>query len=567
MARPGAPDPSDVGSAACGLTPGCDALSGAGDAAKDTAGNAASGAADSFMEKLIEGTLNALVDIIGTWVKAIFDIPGPNVGTLEGQRFEVSPTLASTFGGLSWIIIAVTVLSLIVSIVRMIWTMEGAEGKVIIRLMINVVASTTVILGMVILLLEFSDKLSPWLLLQISGYNQDEMDSGEKFTKLLLAVDPSGGSKSFTALGLIGLLLLLVTFAGVLVQMLFMLVRNPLIIVMVAFLPLFAASSGTRTGQERFNKALAYLLAFILYKPVVAVIFGIGLRLLRPLDAEDDPMMAFISGMVLVALAGFALPAMVKLFVQDAAVGSSNAFSGGAAIAAGGAAVMSTAMLAGSFATGGASAAGGAAGASGSTPPSGGPPSGGPPPSGGQPALPSGGQPGALPPGSAGQGGSNESGQQQTGSGDAGNNSVAPDSSGGGQDQSGSGDVVSSSVVNGGGGGDSNAPGESGGSGSGGPEGPPGEDGGDGQDGQDGPEGNRGHDGGRGEDGQQSGDGPSGGHAPSSPDQTPGASGGTPGRTSEGAQLVGKAALAAGTMGQQTVQGADRAANDMSEGA
>lgn len=50
------------------------------------------------MEKLIKGTLDDLVDIIGTLVKATFDIPGPNVGPVEGQSFEVSPTLASTFG-------------------------------------------------------------------------------------------------------------------------------------------------------------------------------------------------------------------------------------------------------------------------------------------------------------------------------------------------------------------------------------------------------------------------------------------------------------------------------------
>lgn len=48
--------------------------------------------------KLIKGTLDDLVDIIGTLVKATFDIPGPNVGPVEGQSFEVSPTLASTFG-------------------------------------------------------------------------------------------------------------------------------------------------------------------------------------------------------------------------------------------------------------------------------------------------------------------------------------------------------------------------------------------------------------------------------------------------------------------------------------
>lgn len=572
IADAAAPNPEDASDKLCRLNPGCSAAKKFGEAAKDTAGNAASSAADSFMEKLIEGTLNALVDIIGTWVKAIFQIPGPNVGTVEGRNMELSPTLVSTFGGLSWVIIALTVVSLIFAIVRMIWTMEGSEGKVIIRMMINLVASTTVILGITILLLEFTDKLAPWLLVKISGYNESQMDSGKKFTKLLLGVDQSGGVAAFIDLALIGLLLLIVAWIGVLVQMVFMIVRNPIIVVMVSFLPLFAASSGTRAGQERFNKALAFLMAFILYKPVVAIIFGIGLRLLRPLDAEEDQVMAFISGFVLIALAGFALPAMVKMFVPEAAVGSSNAFSGGAAIAAGGAAVMSSAMLAGAFASGGASA--GAAGAAGSAPPAGGPPpgngGGGPPASGGQPQLPSGGGTReALPPGptgGGGNGGSNDSGQNSgTGSGNgangpAGGGGSTPDP--GGQ-QPGSGDVVSSSVVSDSDGGSAGtgAPGDSGSGGPAGPEGS-GRDGRDGRDGTDGQEGPRGQDGARGPDGQNSG-----GNASSSANSTPGASTGTPGMTSEGAPLVGKAALAAGTLGQQSAQGADRAANDMAEGA
>lgn len=572
IADAAAPDPSDVSDGLCDLTLGCNAARGAPGAAKDAAGNAASGAADSFMEKLIEGTLNALVDVIGSWVNVILIMPGPNVGSVEGRSMEVSPTLASTFGVLSWMIIALTMLSLIVAITRMIWTMEGAESKVIVRMMVNLVASTTVILGMTILLLEFSDRASPWLLLRISGYKENEMNSGEKFTELLLGIDQRGGAETMTALTLIGLLLLIITFAGVLMQMIFMIVRNPLIVVMVAFLPLFAANSGTRAGQERFNKAIAFLLAFILYKPVVAIIMGIGLRMLKPLDAEENPLMTFVSGMVLVALAGFALPAMVKMFVQDAAVGSSNAFSGGAAIAAGGAAVMSTAMLAGAFASGGAT--GGAAGAAGSTPPSGGPPpgngGGGPPASGGQPQLPSGGGTReALPPGPTGggrNGGSNDSGQSSgTGSGNgtsvpAGGGGSTPDP--GGQ-QPGSGDVVSSSVVSDSDGGSTGtgAPGDSGSGGPAGPEGS-GRDGRDGRDGTDGQEGPRGQDGARGPDGQNSG-----GNASSSANSTPGASTGTPGMTSEGAPLVGKAALAAGTLGQQSAQGADRAANDMAEGA
>lgn len=567
MAHPGAPIPDDLPDAACKAVAGCNVASQAGDAAKDAATDAAGSAADSFMEKLIEGTINGLVEMIGTLSMAMFGVPGPNVGTVGGSGVQPSATLAHTFSGLSWLIVALTVVSLMVAIARMFWTLEAAEGKVIIRMMINLIASTTVILGMTVLMLEFADKASPWLMTRISGYNEDELNSGEKFAEALMGLDMSGtkGVTLFADLALIGLILLVITFFGVLAQIIFMIVRNPLIVAMCGFMPLFAASSGTRAGQERFNKALAFLVAFVLYKPVAAILLGIGLRMLKPLDAEENPLLTFVSGAVLIALTGFALPAMIKLFVPEAGVGSSNAFSGGAAIAAAGAAVMSTAMLAGAFATGGSSTAAAGAGGGGTgagTPPpnpggggAGGapPPPPPPPPSGSPQPLTAGESPAGLPaptgeqPDASGEGppaAAPAAGGTPSGDGEQ------PDTSGEGPPTAApaaggtpSGDVVSGSVV----------PGSASDSPS------------SGNDGADGLDGAEGTPGGPAQNGPPAGGGNDGG------DAAPGGSG-TPANgapvTPEGAHVVGGRAMAkaAGGVGQRVVSGADTAVKDMSQG-
>lgn len=539
----------------------CSGLKGA----KDAAGDAANSVADSFMERLIEGTLNGLVEIIGTLSMAMFGIPGPDVGSVEGGSVQPSATLAHTFGALSWIIIALTVISLMVAIVRMFWTLEAGESKVVVRMMINLIASTTVILGMTVLMLEFADKASPWLLTRISGYKDDELNSGEKFAEALMGIDMSGskGVTLFADLALIGLILLVITFFGVLMQIIFMLVRNPLIVAMCAFLPLFAASSGTRGGQERFNKALAFLIAFVIYKPVAAILLGIGLRMLKPLDAEENPLLTFLSGAILVALTGFALPAMVKLFVPEAAVGSSNAFSGGAGIAAAGAAVMSTAMLAGAFATGGSSAAAAGAGAGGPA----GPPPGGdglngggggpppPPPPPPPPAqLPAGKEGGAIPAGGEAAPALPRAQDDTTGGG--------PDTPTGDPTPTGpaAGQVVSSAVVPDTG--DSTEAGDGG-------RGPAGDDGVGGSPGPAGDDGLAGSPGPAGNDGPASGgDAPDGGGGPGPGNAPPGAppQEGPP-RTPEGAQVVGARAVtkAAGEGGARVARGANTATNEMAE--
>mgnify|MGYP001155942952 CR=1 FL=1 len=596
IARPGAPNPKDVVSGACDLSAVCGTAKSAGGAAKaaagDAAGDAASGAADSFMEKLIEGTLNGLVEIIGNVAMSMFAVPEANVGEAGGGSVTPSTTLTAAYEGLNWIIIVVMILSMLWALGRIMWTLEAAESKIIVRMMINVVSSTTILLGAVILGLEFSEKASPWFLTKISGYREDELNSGEKLTEALMGLNMTGSTAGdaslFADLALVGLILLVIVFCGVLAMIVFLIVRNPLIVAMCAFLPIFAASTATRSGQERFNKALAYLLAFVLYKPVAGIIMGIGLRMLKPLDADEQPLMTFISGAVLVALTGFALPAMVKLFVSDAAIGSSNAFSGGAVVAAGGAAVMSSAMLAGSFASGGASGAGaaGSAGAGTSPPP---PTPGGPGGGGGQQSLPpggGGGQP-ALPPGSGGgsnggggsgppgASGGSESGSQMVGGSGASGDSGPPGSGSAGEDGSsgasgGSGSGGDSGIA--GGSGASGADGSSG-TGESGASGAAGSSGADGQ-GRDGADGATGQQGQEGQQGQQglTGAASSSGGGSSSGGASGASAGGGHLRTAEGAQVVGsralgKAAMAAGTGGQQAAKGATGAANEMSQGA
>lgn len=365
--------------------------------AKDAVGDAVSGAADSFMEKLVQSTLDGLVEIVGTFGTSMFAVDSPNVGTDEGQA---SATLAAVSSSLEWVVFFVGSLAMMAAVIRMFWTLDaGTEGRVIIRMMINLVASSSLVIGMTALLIEASDKFSLWALYAISGHDEADLNSGEKFSKALLGNDIVTDGQVLQGLGLIAIILILVAAAGSIMQFLWMIVRSPLIIATMAFIPSFAASSGFRTGQERFNKALMFLLACILYKPVAAVLYGLGLRMMKAQDEGSEPLQQFMWGTTLLLLVGLAGPAMVKFFVAEAAVGTSNAFSGAAGIAAGGAAVYGAASLGAALATGGGSAAAGAGkGAAVATPPAGG---GGPAPStgggGATPPAPGGGGGGTPP--------------------------------------------------------------------------------------------------------------------------------------------------------------------------
>lgn len=356
------------------------------------------------MVKLIKKALDGLVDLLTDLAHVIFLVPSPNIGSAGGGGFQPSETLGAVWGSLSWIVMAVGVISMLIAIMRMIWTLQATEGRVIIRMMINLVASTTVIVGMTSVAIKASDRFSPWVLEAISGRREKDL-VGEKFAHQLLGSTVNGGG-GLPAMGVVALVLIIIAEVAVVAQIIFMIVRAPLIIAMVAFIPLFAASSGTPKGQERFTKSLAFLLAFVLYKPVAAILYGIGLRMMRAAGDEGSPVMQFLWGTTLFVLIAFALPAMIKFFVAEAAVGSSNAFSGAAGIAAAGAAVYGAASLGAALSTGGGSAAAQGAGhgamaaakGAGPTPPGGGGQGGGDGGGGGggNPPPPGGGTAGGL---------------------------------------------------------------------------------------------------------------------------------------------------------------------------
>lgn len=369
-------------------------LSPVGCVIKDKAGDAVGAAADNFMTRLIDATADGLIDLIGNMALSMFVVPSPTVGTVGGGQVTPSGTLQQVYGATSWLVMAVAVVSVMVTIMRMFWTLQASEGQNILRLLFNVIASTTVVIGMTVMLIQFGDRFSPWALMKIGGLSESEyagLSQDQAFAKRLIGLDPGGGAQALGNLSLVALVMLTLTTIGVMMQWIFLIVRAPVVIVMTAFIPLFAAASGTRQGQERLMKSLMFLLAFVLYKPVAAIIYGVGLRLMSAEEQTDDPLFQFLWGSMLILMAALALPAMIKLFVPEAAVGSSSAFSGAAGVAAAGAAVYGSAMLAGALATGGASAgaagagsAGAGAGAggagatgAGSPPLSGGPPGGG----------------------------------------------------------------------------------------------------------------------------------------------------------------------------------------------
>ena len=74
-----------------------------------------------------------------------------------------------------------------------------------------------------------------------------------------------------------GLVMGLLALIASLFQIAFMFVRSALLIVLMAMLPTIAAGTATESGMLRFKRVCAWIFACVIYKPVAAIIYAIGL--------------------------------------------------------------------------------------------------------------------------------------------------------------------------------------------------------------------------------------------------------------------------------------------------
>lgn len=353
---------------------------------EEGASNLAGSAVEEFVQALADGAKNLLGYVSTFWM----EVPSPKLATGSGQNWQGTDLMTSMQQYLMPITAAICVMSMAFALLKVGFNPEQSRAGFtsIGRQMVAVLLATLPAWAVSQVLIMSGDEFSPWIIEQASGH---EATDGFK-SVLIEGLSPGAPSEG---LGMWLVIFLLAIIAS-LVQCLFMVLRGAAILVLFALLAPAAAASATEEGWQRYKRLLMVVLGFILYKPVAAVIYATGMRLMS--DNSGDEVQNAIYGLTVLAMAALALPALIKFLMPAAAVGSSSAFSGGAAVGAvaGGAAIVAlagsggasgAAAGAGSGTAGGAAGgADGAAGAAGGATGGGSGPAGGADPSGTDPS-------------------------------------------------------------------------------------------------------------------------------------------------------------------------------------
>ncbi|MFI6130617.1 hypothetical protein [Micromonospora sp. NPDC051141] len=281
-----------------------------------------------FFERGIDGILSDIAGaILGAAVELFANLG--DVPTLGDETINNQIHLQT-----NWLVVSIAVASLLAAAFRMALLRRGQ-------------ALWTALLGLVRMVLTVG---AAWTVLNLLAteadrYSDHLYDQGIKAQLKLIANCGTDGLTAFLLI-IIGLLLLV---AGC-IHVILMYLRLGAMVLLTGTLPLAAAASMTESGGGWWRKHIAWMVAWLAFKPVVGLIMYSGAAMIGSVDGDAKHYK--LAGAAILLMAAVALPALMRLVVPAmAALGSGDGV--GAGVGAGAAAAGAVASGARRIAGGG----------------------------------------------------------------------------------------------------------------------------------------------------------------------------------------------------------------------
>jgi hypothetical protein len=263
-------------------------------AAVDLAVGGVFGVVFEAFEDVIVKAVEAVLKAVGTlWI----DINVPPIGDADGKPIG---TVAFIQTQTHWILIAAATIAVIIAGIQMAVSQRGEPLRDVLKSLLTMAVVSGAGVAFASTLIEVSDSFSQWIIDEAI----EDSTFAEKLTKLM---DPVGDG----GLGLILTIVIGITIVSVsLIQLGLMVVRYGMLVLLVGMLPLTAAATNTEVGMAWFKRAVGWLAAFILYKPIAAIIYASAIKLIGA--PSGAPTMTVLTGVAMMLMAVVALPALLR---------------------------------------------------------------------------------------------------------------------------------------------------------------------------------------------------------------------------------------------------------------
>ncbi|MFF0496392.1 hypothetical protein ACFYU5_08320 [Nocardia aobensis] len=287
------------------------------------ANSAANSAFDSVVDSLIGGMTKALRFDVTWWV----NLPSPQLAASTG---EPGPALASIRGYTGGLQVLLMIAGILFAAARLAMAKRGGvagEAQESFLMFARAVFASMMFSALITTGTKAGDAFSNWVINDATG--GDLRGAVERLVDNNLRDHSNLGSGVLFVLAILGLI-------SMLVQLAMLVVRQAVLILVVAAIPLAAAAAGTGPGSQAYKRMLSWSLAFVLWKPVGALVYAIAFTAAgtKTANQQQDPQLVLL-GMILLLSVTIVLPALMRLVAPAVATlggggGAGAALAGGA---------------------------------------------------------------------------------------------------------------------------------------------------------------------------------------------------------------------------------------------
>ncbi|MFR9769370.1 hypothetical protein [Nocardia sp. SC052] len=313
--------PSDVCDIPLGPQQACEQL---GQAASDAAGSALDNVVDAMLDSFAKG----LRLVMNWWTTT----PSPQLTGAGGEPGAALSAIRDYSGGLQVLLLTTGIMF---AAARLALAKRGGvagEAQESFLMLARAVFSSMAFAAMITAGTRAGDAFAVWVLFDASRGDFDGVV--DRLTAFDTETWSSLGTGMLLLIGLLGAI-------SALIQLVMLVVRQALLILVVAVIPLAAAASGTGPGSQAYKKLLSWSLAFVLFKPVGALVYAIAFTVIGH-EEQHDPQLVLL-GLILLVMSVIVLPALIRLVAP--AVATLGGGGGTAAVLAGGGAGIAMAAM------------------------------------------------------------------------------------------------------------------------------------------------------------------------------------------------------------------------------
>ncbi|MCF3960250.1 hypothetical protein [Streptomyces fuscigenes] len=277
---------------------------------------------DAIAESAAQAASTTVKALGGAWM----NLGGADLSAAGGP-------VAFLRGSTLWLTTFTAVLCLLVAAGHLAWQRRSEPARQALQGLLGLVVASSAGVAVVNLLTVAGDRFGVWIIdrstgcRQISPAGEPVAECVAEFDKRTSAMLALGGTDSSFLVLFMALLVVVASVA----QIALVVTRTAMLVILTGTLPLTAAAGTTPTGRILFRRSLGWLFAFILYKPAAAVVYAAAFAMAGR-QRDDNQVVSMVSGVVLIVLSCFTLPALLRFAapVMQAAVSGARRAAGSA---------------------------------------------------------------------------------------------------------------------------------------------------------------------------------------------------------------------------------------------